>query len=332
MCNWFLAPCLVLKRAHQPSDDSQTFYQNTKTATKAVLIQHSPPVLYFVLFLLKSEFRYKKSIYKKTSKTSSCCSRCVSLQEPQAALHVPNVRAECLLKFQLRPVMEWQRWVCPSVPRNLVDITLQQLGAPPCHRKTIRDGPLHSVAAAFVFFNPVSQVSNTVEPHQGQMFFCFYPSETPFPPATPTSSWKKLQRSWTLWKKWASAGRSAPPSARVRTEQVHVYFRLSSWRSRGYMMCFLLQDTETNTRRWFSWEQDQLCRWRSETSAALWSTSGTNLNTTQRAGQRLNIRNLQIWIFTFRINLWLCSGLAGFIQHCTLKQLHMRQCAVSESH
>uniref|UniRef100_A0A4W6CWF6 Zinc phosphodiesterase ELAC protein 2 n=1 Tax=Lates calcarifer TaxID=8187 RepID=A0A4W6CWF6_LATCA len=37
-------------------------------------------------------------------------------KEPQAALHVPNVRAECLLKFQLRPVMEWQRLVyCKSV-------------------------------------------------------------------------------------------------------------------------------------------------------------------------------------------------------------------------
>ncbi|XP_062294572.1 zinc phosphodiesterase ELAC protein 2 [Scomber scombrus] len=32
---------------------------------------------------------------------------------PQAALHVPNVRAECLLKFQLRPVMEWQRDAIP---------------------------------------------------------------------------------------------------------------------------------------------------------------------------------------------------------------------------
>ncbi|XP_041854323.1 zinc phosphodiesterase ELAC protein 2 isoform X2 [Melanotaenia boesemani] len=30
-------------------------------------------------------------------------------KERQAALHVPNIRAECLLKFQLRPVMEWQR-------------------------------------------------------------------------------------------------------------------------------------------------------------------------------------------------------------------------------
>uniref|UniRef100_A0AAQ5XV69 Zinc phosphodiesterase ELAC protein 2 n=1 Tax=Amphiprion ocellaris TaxID=80972 RepID=A0AAQ5XV69_AMPOC len=30
-----------------------------------------------------------------------------------AALHVPNVRAECLLKFQLRPVMEWQRDAIP---------------------------------------------------------------------------------------------------------------------------------------------------------------------------------------------------------------------------
>ncbi|TSX99877.1 Zinc phosphodiesterase ELAC protein 2 [Bagarius yarrelli] len=29
--------------------------------------------------------------------------------ESQAALHVPNVRAECLLKFQLRPKAEWQR-------------------------------------------------------------------------------------------------------------------------------------------------------------------------------------------------------------------------------
>ncbi|XP_067427275.1 zinc phosphodiesterase ELAC protein 2 [Thunnus thynnus] len=34
-------------------------------------------------------------------------------KEPQAALHVPNVRAECLLKFQLRPVMEWQRDAIP---------------------------------------------------------------------------------------------------------------------------------------------------------------------------------------------------------------------------
>uniref|UniRef100_A0A671X356 Zinc phosphodiesterase ELAC protein 2 n=1 Tax=Sparus aurata TaxID=8175 RepID=A0A671X356_SPAAU len=35
-------------------------------------------------------------------------------KEPQAALHIPNVRAECLLKFQLRPVMEWQRDCIPS--------------------------------------------------------------------------------------------------------------------------------------------------------------------------------------------------------------------------
>ncbi|XP_020496658.2 zinc phosphodiesterase ELAC protein 2 [Labrus bergylta] len=34
-------------------------------------------------------------------------------KEPQAALHAPNVRAECLLKFQLRPVMEWQRDAIP---------------------------------------------------------------------------------------------------------------------------------------------------------------------------------------------------------------------------
>lgn len=30
-------------------------------------------------------------------------------KEPQASLSVPNVRAECLLKFQLRPKLEWQR-------------------------------------------------------------------------------------------------------------------------------------------------------------------------------------------------------------------------------
>lgn len=35
--------------------------------------------------------------------------RAYTAKEPQAALHVPTVRAECLLKFQLRPVMEWQR-------------------------------------------------------------------------------------------------------------------------------------------------------------------------------------------------------------------------------
>uniref|UniRef100_A0A1A7YY35 Zinc phosphodiesterase ELAC protein 2 n=1 Tax=Iconisemion striatum TaxID=60296 RepID=A0A1A7YY35_9TELE len=35
-------------------------------------------------------------------------------KETQAMLHVPNVRAECLLKFQLRPVIEWQRDAIPS--------------------------------------------------------------------------------------------------------------------------------------------------------------------------------------------------------------------------
>nr|XP_029492687.1 LOW QUALITY PROTEIN: zinc phosphodiesterase ELAC protein 2-like [Oncorhynchus nerka] len=35
-------------------------------------------------------------------------------KETQAALHVPNVRAECLLKFQLRPKIEWQRDAIPS--------------------------------------------------------------------------------------------------------------------------------------------------------------------------------------------------------------------------
>ncbi|XP_023135428.2 zinc phosphodiesterase ELAC protein 2 isoform X2 [Amphiprion ocellaris] len=39
--------------------------------------------------------------------------RAYRAKEPQAALHVPNVRAECLLKFQLRPVMEWQRDAIP---------------------------------------------------------------------------------------------------------------------------------------------------------------------------------------------------------------------------
>uniref|UniRef100_A0A673YQM2 Zinc phosphodiesterase ELAC protein 2 n=1 Tax=Salmo trutta TaxID=8032 RepID=A0A673YQM2_SALTR len=37
--------------------------------------------------------------------------RCI---ETQAALHVPSVRAECLLKFQLRPKIEWQRDAIPS--------------------------------------------------------------------------------------------------------------------------------------------------------------------------------------------------------------------------
>ncbi|PWA16065.1 hypothetical protein CCH79_00016530 [Gambusia affinis] len=40
--------------------------------------------------------------------------RAARATEPQAALRVPNVRAECLLKFQLRPVMEWQRDAVPS--------------------------------------------------------------------------------------------------------------------------------------------------------------------------------------------------------------------------
>ncbi|XP_047428804.1 zinc phosphodiesterase ELAC protein 2 isoform X2 [Mugil cephalus] len=35
-------------------------------------------------------------------------------KEPQASLNIPNVRAECLLKFQFRPVMEWQRDAIPA--------------------------------------------------------------------------------------------------------------------------------------------------------------------------------------------------------------------------
>uniref|UniRef100_A0A1A8F007 Zinc phosphodiesterase ELAC protein 2 n=3 Tax=Nothobranchius korthausae TaxID=1143690 RepID=A0A1A8F007_9TELE len=35
-------------------------------------------------------------------------------EETPATLHVPNVRGECLLKFQLRPVIEWQRDAIPS--------------------------------------------------------------------------------------------------------------------------------------------------------------------------------------------------------------------------
>lgn len=34
-------------------------------------------------------------------------------REPQAALHIPNVRAECLLKFQLRPSTGWDREAVP---------------------------------------------------------------------------------------------------------------------------------------------------------------------------------------------------------------------------
>lgn len=40
--------------------------------------------------------------------------RCFKHKAPLAALPVPSVRAECLLKFQLRPVMEWQRDAIPS--------------------------------------------------------------------------------------------------------------------------------------------------------------------------------------------------------------------------
>ncbi|XP_012681292.1 zinc phosphodiesterase ELAC protein 2 [Clupea harengus] len=39
-------------------------------------------------------------------------------KESQAALHVPNVRAECLLKFQFRPKPEWQREAIPRCDRE----------------------------------------------------------------------------------------------------------------------------------------------------------------------------------------------------------------------
>ncbi|KAF5890065.1 zinc phosphodiesterase ELAC protein 2 [Clarias magur] len=39
-------------------------------------------------------------------------------KESQAALHVPNIRAECLLKFQLRPKAEWQRDAVPTCDRK----------------------------------------------------------------------------------------------------------------------------------------------------------------------------------------------------------------------
>ncbi|XP_055008905.1 zinc phosphodiesterase ELAC protein 2 isoform X2 [Boleophthalmus pectinirostris] len=37
----------------------------------------------------------------------------VTAKEPQAALHIPNVRAECLLKYQLRPSSGWNRDAIP---------------------------------------------------------------------------------------------------------------------------------------------------------------------------------------------------------------------------
>ncbi|XP_062388020.1 zinc phosphodiesterase ELAC protein 2 [Sardina pilchardus] len=42
----------------------------------------------------------------------------LTTKEPQAALHIPNVRAECLLKFQLRPKQEWQRDAIPVCDRE----------------------------------------------------------------------------------------------------------------------------------------------------------------------------------------------------------------------
>ncbi|MCJ8749427.1 hypothetical protein PDJAM_G00176210 [Pangasius djambal] len=39
-------------------------------------------------------------------------------KESQASLHVPNIRAECLLKFQLRPKAEWQRDAIPTCDRE----------------------------------------------------------------------------------------------------------------------------------------------------------------------------------------------------------------------
>uniref|UniRef100_A0A8C1LJF1 Zinc phosphodiesterase ELAC protein 2 n=1 Tax=Cyprinus carpio TaxID=7962 RepID=A0A8C1LJF1_CYPCA len=35
-------------------------------------------------------------------------------KEPRASLRTPNIRAECLMKFQLRPKLEWQRDAIPS--------------------------------------------------------------------------------------------------------------------------------------------------------------------------------------------------------------------------
>ncbi|XP_061761696.1 zinc phosphodiesterase ELAC protein 2 isoform X7 [Nerophis ophidion] len=49
-------------------------------------------------------------------------------QEPEAALQVSHVRAECLLKFQLRPVVEWQRDAIPSC--NTEDVVKEAFDVP----------------------------------------------------------------------------------------------------------------------------------------------------------------------------------------------------------
>ncbi|XP_062872490.1 zinc phosphodiesterase ELAC protein 2 [Trichomycterus rosablanca] len=41
-----------------------------------------------------------------------------TIRESPAALHVPHVRAECLLKFQLRPKAEWQRDAIPTCDKE----------------------------------------------------------------------------------------------------------------------------------------------------------------------------------------------------------------------
>lgn len=103
----------------------------------------------------------------------------LSPQKPQAALHVPNVRAECLLKFQLRPVMEWQRLVCPSIPPNLINIALK-LGALPCHRKQSRMDhciqPLSSLLTSSYTCQdlcPTLFLSGSAEAYQDVKRLCF---------------------------------------------------------------------------------------------------------------------------------------------------------------
>lgn len=191
---------------------------------------------------------------------SFCCIFCS--QEPQATLRVSAVRAECLLKFQLRPVMEWQRLVCPSAAPTYPPIWPTSLRS--SERCLVTENNLGwSVAlgrfsSSLFFFNLLSQVSALLvffsasllskrsrsSPGSGVKRIPALPTsvfpgsdvclldsvsrslETPSPPAARRSLWKKLLRSRTFWTKSGSAKSSAsltPKSLPVSSPQRNVF-------------------------------------------------------------------------------------------------------------
>lgn len=161
---------------------------------------------------------------------------CFLPQEPEASLHVPNTRAECLLKFQFRPVMEWQRWDRPSVP-------------PGWHQLVFFFCYFH--VSCVLILSPFRDLIPTCNTDH----FVKEASEIP-------NFLQEVDKCRNFWSSGSErSGEFCSRNWNLKSELRRFTAAIAK--------CFLQRDEKNGTQRWFFWEQDRPFRWRSGTWAEL---------------------------------------------------------------